>query len=98
MQGQTKFPAGFGCDPTLASGGTVYPRRGDARGPIASPLAGHPDARPGPTCIARAPLPRRIEELEEQARTRRDGSVSVFWPSVILGLALASSLYFLNYF
>ncbi len=98
MQGQTKFPAGFGCDPTLASGGAASPRRGDARGPIAPPLAIQPDPRPGPVRIARAPLPRRIEELEEQARRRRGGSVSVFWPSVVLGAALASSLYFLNYF
>ena len=101
MRGQMLFPAGFGCDPTVASGRDM---RGlpDRR----PPMVGSAPSRVGdierPTPSPRLPHGRiasRLEEIEAQRRTSAPaGMAPALWSSVAIGLVLAGSLYFLNYF
>ncbi|WP_062111734.1 hypothetical protein [Aureimonas sp. AU40] len=98
MQGQTKFPAGFGCDPTLLSGGELKLGRTNGRADLASLGAAFPVSATRPLRSHR-PLPSRLAEIEsQQPQVNYGRSMSALWPSAALGIALASSLYFLNYF
>ncbi len=106
MRGQTKFPAGFGCDPTLASSGALSrgllkdssPRARPVPVMTAPPVVPSPAFAPVPLPSTRRRAALRLQDIETQAHARRERSVSAFWPSAALGLVLATSLYFLNYF
>jgi hypothetical protein len=102
MPGQSKFPAGFGCDPTLLSGGgppigRLNPRLNEVTqtGLVRAPL--RLDAGV-PLPASRMPTRRLVEIESQHAQSPRGRSLSTLWTSAALGAALASSLYFLNYF
>lgn len=98
MRGQMMFPTGFGCDPTVASGQDLraypVPRPRAATTPRRAPIQGA-DIR----LMAQGRVASRLEEIEAQRRTSRSGGMApALWSSAAIGLVLAGSLYFLNYF
>ncbi|WP_156419938.1 hypothetical protein [Aureimonas sp. N4] len=49
--------------------------------------------------MAQGRVASRLEEIEAQRRTSRSGGMApALWSSAAIGLVLAGSLYFLNYF
>lgn len=92
------FPTGFGCDPTVASGQDLraypVPRPRGATTARRAPIQGA-DIR----LMAQGRVASRLEEIEAQRKTcASSGMAPAIWSSAAIGLLLAGSLYFLNYF